>query len=78
MDPVFFVMAILGCGDSGVACRQQHVEPVRYESAVACDAAVPDALRSNTDVPYPVIAASCMQRGAIRSADASGDAGSES
>ncbi|MBA17382.1 MAG: hypothetical protein CMN73_13655 [Sphingomonas sp.] len=69
MDPVFYIMAILGCADNGSACSQQRVEPIRYESAAACEAAVPDALMRNTDVSYPVIAAACQQRGGIRSAE---------
>jgi hypothetical protein len=71
MDPVFFVMAILGCGDAGTACSQQRVEPVRFESVSACQAAIPDALRRNTDISYPVIAASCQQQGGARLADSS-------
>lgn len=60
MEPVFFVMAILGCGDDGADCRQQRLEPVRYTSAAACQGAVPAALRRNADVDYPVIGAQCQ------------------
>ena len=68
MEPVFFVMAIMGCDDGGSACRQERVEPVRYESAAACDAAVPAALGRKTDLDYPVVAAAC-QRADRRFAD---------
>lgn len=61
MEPVLFVMAILGCGDDGAQCSQQRVEPVRYASAAACQAAVPAALMRNTDVDYPVVGAQCRQ-----------------
>ncbi len=59
MEPMLFVMAILGCGDDGSQCSQQRVEPVRYASAAACQAAVPQALSRNTDIEYPVIGAEC-------------------
>jgi hypothetical protein len=62
MDSVYFVMAILGCADDGMACRQERVEPVRYQSAAACQAAVTTALNRNTDLAYPVIGASCERR----------------
>jgi hypothetical protein len=60
MEPVLFVMAILGCGDDGQQCSQQRVEPVHYASAAACQAAVPRALMRNTDVDYPVVGAECQ------------------
>ena len=64
MEPVFYVMAILGCGDEGAQCSQQRVEPARYQSAAQCQAAMPAALRRNTDIDYPVITAACQQQGA--------------
>ncbi|MCW3846715.1 hypothetical protein OF829_05650 [Sphingomonas sp. LB-2] len=68
MEPVFFVMAIMGCDDAGTACRQERVEPIRYESAAQCEAAMPAALGRNTDLDYPVVAAAC-RRDARRFAD---------
>lgn len=63
MEPVYFVMAILGCGDDGGQCSQQRVEPARYQSAAQCQAAMPTALRRNTDIEYPVVVAACQQQG---------------
>lgn len=63
MEPVFFVMAILGCGDDGAACSQQRIEPAHYTTAAQCQAAMPAALRRNTDIDYPVVSAACQQRG---------------
>lgn len=63
MEPVFYLMAILGCGDEGAQCSQQRVEPVRYQTAAQCQAAMPAALRRNTDIDYPVITAACQQHG---------------
>ncbi len=63
MEPVFFVMAILGCGDDNGQCSQQRVEPARYQTAAQCQAAMPAALRRNTDIDYPVVTAACQQKG---------------
>ena len=59
MEPVYFVMAILGCADDGLQCREQRLEPVRYQSAAACRAAVDAAILRNTDLDYPMISADC-------------------
>lgn len=63
MEPVFFVMAIMGCADDGMACRQERVEPVRYESAAQCQAAIESVLSRNTDLDFPVVGASCVRNG---------------
>lgn len=63
MEPVFFVMAIMGCADDGMACRQERIEPVRYESAAQCQSAISGVLERSTDLDYPVVAASCMRDG---------------
>ncbi|MEI9927681.1 MAG: hypothetical protein WDN44_08170 [Sphingomonas sp.] len=63
MEPVYFVLAILGCDDDGAQCRQQRVEPVRYQSVMACQAAMPAVLERSTDLAFPVIGGSCEQRG---------------
>lgn len=68
MDPLFYVMAIMGCGDGSAACRQARVEPARYRSISACRAAIPAALARNGDIDYPVVAASCRATG-VRVAD---------
>lgn len=63
MEPVFFVMAIMGCADDGMACRQERVEPARYESIAKCQAAIEGVLTRNTDLDFPVVGASCVQSG---------------
>lgn len=63
MEPVFFVMAIMGCDDGGMACRQERIEPARYESAAQCQAAMSGVLERNADLDYPVVGASCMRNG---------------
>ncbi|URW75526.1 hypothetical protein M9980_13505 [Sphingomonas donggukensis] len=63
MEPLYFVMAILGCGDDGLACQQQRVAPVRYETAAACQAAMGNVLQQNADLSFPVVQAACQRRG---------------
>jgi hypothetical protein len=63
MEPLFFVVAILGCGDGAAACSEARVLPARYETAAQCRAALPQAIADNTDVPYPSIGADCRARG---------------
>ena len=59
MEPMFFVMAILGCGDANAQCTEARIVPARYESMAACRAALPEQLAQNTDVPFPTIGADC-------------------
>lgn len=62
MAPLYYVMAILGCGEGETAC-----EPVatvaRYESAQACNADAEAALQAHGDILYPVVVAQCRQEG---------------
>jgi hypothetical protein len=64
MDPLFYVMAIMGCSDGSTTCEQARVEVVQYRSIQQCQAAMPDALVRNSDVDYPVVTASCRATGA--------------
>ncbi len=63
MEPMFFVMAILGCGDGNIACTEARVEPARYETLAQCRADLPAALSRNTDLSFPVINANCRAQG---------------
>jgi hypothetical protein len=63
MEQVLYVLAIMGCGDDSLACQQARVEPARYTSIQACQAAMPDALQRNTDLAFPVISAACQRQG---------------
>ncbi len=69
MGPLFFVMAIMGCGDGSTACAEARVEPVQYRSIAACQAAMPQALMRNSDLSFPVISATCRSGGGINMAD---------
>ena len=63
MEPVFYVMAILGCGDDQSQCREARVEPVRYQSAAQCQEAMAQVLPRHADLSFPVIVAACQRRG---------------
>jgi hypothetical protein len=63
MEPVFYVMAILGCGDDQSQCREARVEPVRYHNAAQCQAAMAQVLPRHADLSFPVIVAACQRRG---------------
>ncbi len=64
MDPLFYVMAIMGCGDGSSACQQARVEQAQYHSIGECQRAMPAALARNSDVDFPVVTASCRATGA--------------
>ena len=68
MDPVFFVLAIMGCGDASAACAEARVEPARYTTMRQCQVAMPAALARNTDLDFPVVSAACRGSG-VRMAD---------
>lgn len=59
MEPVFFVMALMGCGDAGNLCTEARIEPTRYTSIQACQAQMQAALMRNTDLDFPVVSANC-------------------
>lgn len=63
MEPIVYVLAILGCGDGSAACQEARIEPAHYQSAAQCRAALPAALARNTDLAYPTIAANCRASG---------------
>ena len=64
MEPLFYVMAIMGCADGNVQCTEARIVPTRYQSMAQRRAALPDQLAQNTDVPYPMIGAACRTAGA--------------
>ncbi len=72
MEPLFFVMAILGCGDGQAQCQQARLVPARYETMAQCRAALPEQIARNTDLSYPVIAGDCRQGGQRIASDAKG------
>ena len=64
MDPLIYVMAILGCGESDAACREVQVVETHYASEAACLAATEAELIRRDDLPYPSVVAQCRRAGA--------------
>lgn len=63
MDPLIYVVAILGCSDSGQMCEPVAQEAVRYETRSACLAAAQAVLPTYSGADYPVVQARCETRG---------------
>ena len=63
MEPLAFIIAIMGCGEGDAPCRQVRMLEARYESQAACAAATEAALTQNTDIDFPVVAAECVAAG---------------
>ena len=59
MGPVYYVIAILGCGDGSVQCAPVATVPTQYQSEAACAAATGDALIRNSDLDFPTLVAEC-------------------
>ena len=59
MEPILYMLAILGCGDGQTQCEQVRIEPARFQSVAACRAATTDALMRSTDLSYPVVVSEC-------------------
>ena len=63
MEPLLYVMAILGCGETDAACREVRIEPVRYAREADCLAATEAALLRNDDLVFPTVVAQCRPAG---------------
>lgn len=59
MEPVLYIMAILGCSDAETQCAQIRTAPVAYATADACAGAGAQVLMDNADAPYPVVMTQC-------------------
>lgn len=59
MEQVFFILAIMGCGDTATECREVRTEPVRYATEAQCRADLIPALTRATDLSFPEIAGNC-------------------
>lgn len=64
MEPLTFLIAIMGCGEGEAPCRQVRILEARYESRAACGAATEAAVLGNVEIDYPVVAAECVAAGA--------------
>lgn len=64
MEPIVYILAVMGCADDGARCQQARIEPVIYRSIDQCQAAMPAVLPRHTDLAYPTLTAACQQRSA--------------
>ncbi|WP_066482298.1 MULTISPECIES: hypothetical protein [unclassified Sphingomonas] len=62
MDPIVYILAVMGCADDGARCQQARIEPVVYRSIAQCQAAMPAVLPRHTDLAYPMLSGACQQR----------------
>lgn len=60
---MYFLVAILGCTDDNVGCRDARVLPARYATAAECRAVLPRRLTENTDLSFPSLQADCRASG---------------
>ena len=60
MGPAYFVIAIMGCGDGGVACQTVATPARHYPTEQACLAGRGDALMANSDLDFPTLLAQCQ------------------
>lgn len=64
MEPLIYVIAILGCGEGDAPCREVAVAPVRYASEAECMAATGPMLMRHSELSFPAIVAQCRAEGA--------------
>jgi hypothetical protein len=64
MEPLTFVMAILGCGEVDAPCREVRLAETRYQTEAQCIAATGAELIRHDDLPYPTVVAQCRAAGA--------------
>ena len=63
MEPLMFVMAILGCGEADTACQELRVAQAQYRSEAECLAATETELLRHNDLAFPTIVAQCRRTG---------------
>ena len=61
MEPLLYIMAIMGCGESDAACRQVAVVEQRYASEEQCLAATEEELLRRDDLLFPAVVAQCRR-----------------
>ena len=59
MEPVYYVIAILGCADGSAQCTPVATVPTHYTSQAACSAGTADALLANNGFDFPTLIAQC-------------------
>ena len=68
MEPVYYVIAILGCADGSTQCTPVATMPAHYASQAACSADTQEALLANSDFDFPTLVAQCRAESPRRTA----------
>ena len=63
MEPLMYVMAILGCGESEAPCEVVTTVESRYASEAECLQATENELMRRTDILFPAVVAQCRPAG---------------
>lgn len=61
MEPLLYVMAILGCGEGDAPCEEIARAAGRYPTREACMAATEAELVRHGDRPFPLVVADCRR-----------------
>lgn len=75
MEPLIYVMAIMGCADSGDLCSEARVARPQFTSYQACQLAMDEQLMEHSDLSFPVIQAQCRSTRPIMAAAGSNSRG---
>ena len=70
MEPVVYILAIMGCHEGYAACEPLAVMPTRYETAAACDLGSDELSQRPIDLDYdqPIVVAECLRMDAAAAA----------
>lgn len=59
MEPLVYIIAILGCGDGAGPCEELRIAPGRYADRTACVRATDAMLARHAGLDFPVVVAQC-------------------
>ena len=59
MEPVYYVIAILGCADGSAQCTPVATIPQHYATEQECSASTSRALLLNSNFDFPTLVAEC-------------------
>lgn len=59
MGPGYFILAVMGCGDSATMCEDIASREAVYRTEIECMADSDAMLEDNAEQPYPMLVAQC-------------------
>lgn len=75
MEPLIYVMAIMGCADGGDMCSEARIAQPPFTSYQACQLAMDDQLMLNSDLSFPTIQAQCRSTRPVMADSGAGSQG---